>query len=376
MKTKKQYLSLIAAVALLVGISLQVMPMGQASAAQITNRSLTLVAGATDGGSKPGGVVKHQFNFTLPSSTSVGSMKFQYCTTAASVSGGIGCNLPSNMSTTAATLGNETGVTGFSVGVGSPNGTVILSRTASAIAPGAVSYRLDNITNPDIPMTFFVRISTYSSTDGSGSPIDSGTVAAATSTQIQLTGTMPESLVFCAGATIGQTAGVPDCSTVTTGSISFDKLFSPTDTAISTSQMAASTNAGQGYAITVNGTTLTSGTNTINAMTSTDTSKKGISQFGMNLKLNTSAASSSFPGSSAELAPTSNSTNYNGRPVPSSGYDVADSFKFTSGNTIADSNGTGTDAQIYTVSYITNVPGSQPAGTYTTTLTYVCTPTF
>lgn len=37
--------------------------------------------------------------------------------------------------------------------------------------------------------------------------------------------------------------------------------------------------------------------------------------------------------------------------------------------------GTGS-GQIFTVSYIVNVPGSQPAGNYTTTLTYICTPTF
>ena len=32
--------------------------------------------------------------------------------------------------------------------------------------------------------------------------------------------------------------------------------------------------------------------------------------------------------------------------------------------------------QIFTVAYMANVSGSQPAGTYATTLTYVCTATF
>jgi hypothetical protein len=233
-----------------------------------------------------------------------------------------------------------------------------------------VSYRLDGIKNPTDAETFFVRISTYGSLDGTGSAIDTGTVAAATSTQIQLNGTMPESLVFCAGKTVGTTSGVPDCGTVTTGVVDFDRLFSPTDTALATSQMAASTNAGSGYAITVNGPTLTSGSNTINAMASADTSKHGISQFGMNLVTNTT------PTIGAAIAPLSNGTNYNAEPTPSSGYDVADSFKFASGNTVADSTSKGTDAQIYTVGYIVNVPGSQPAGTYASTLTYICTPTF
>jgi hypothetical protein len=54
-----------------------------ASATQITSRSLTLEQGAGgDGGSKPSGTVKHKFDFTIPSSTTLGSIKFQYCTTA------------------------------------------------------------------------------------------------------------------------------------------------------------------------------------------------------------------------------------------------------------------------------------------------------
>ena len=54
-----------------------------ASASQITARSLTLVANGSNGGSKPGGVVNHAFAFTLPGGSNVGSIKFQYCTTAA-----------------------------------------------------------------------------------------------------------------------------------------------------------------------------------------------------------------------------------------------------------------------------------------------------
>ena len=34
------------------------------------------------------------------------------------------------------------------------------------------------------------------------------------------------------------------------------------------------------------------------------------------------------------------------------------------------------EAQVYTASYIVNVAGNTYAGTYTTTLTYICTPTF
>lgn len=366
--------SLFTLVAVLV---LQFIPLNVASAAQITTRSLTLQAGATDGGSKPSGVVNHLFDFTVAGG-SVGSVKFEYCTTAAPVTNGVLCDLPVGLSTTSATLGLETGATGFSGINNTTNGTVIISRAAAAaVAGGALSYRLDGVTNPSTTnKAFFVRISTHTSLNATDpTPVDSGTVTASTAAQITLDGTMPESLVFCTGATVGLTGGVPDCATATSGAISFNQLFSPTDTATATSQMAASTNAGAGYVITVNGPTLTSGSNTVAPIGSTAPGVRGVSQFGLNLKANTTATSTVAIGS--EVATISNGTNY--RAQSTTAYSTVDNFKFQSGEGVANSGFgglSGSDSQIYTVSYIVNVPGSQPAGTYTSTLTYICTPTF
>lgn len=107
---------------------------------------------------------------------------------------------------------------------------------------------------------------------------------------------MPESLIFCTGATVGVQGGgdvdnhsdgsLPDCSTATAGAVSFNAEFSPAATAYATSMMAASTNAGTGYSITLHGATLTSGSNTIPAM-ATGVSTLNVSQFGLNLRLNT-----------------------------------------------------------------------------------------
>ncbi len=342
-----------------------------AHAAQITVRSLTLQAGVTDGGSMPGGVVNHFFGFTVPTTASVGSIEFKYCTLAAGT-----CTTPSGLDTTAATMGTQSGATGFTL-VNTTNGAPYITRTAASItAATAVTYQLLAVTNPSTTnQTFFVRISTFSTTNATGGATDTGSVAASTATQIVLTGTMPESLVFCTGATVTTTAGVPDCATATAGTISFNQLFSPTDTATAVSMMAASTNAGAGYAITINGPTLTSGGNTVTAMGASTVGVRGTSQFGLNLKANTTTTST--PAIGTEVAPAANGTNYRGQAV--TGYNTVDNFKFATGNSVADSaNGGagGTDAQIFTVSYIVNVPGSQPAGTYTTTLTYICTPTF
>jgi len=379
---KKQTIFIrVISVAILVTILVsQLLPIATADAAQITIRSLELQAGVSDGGSKAGGVVDHKFTFTLPSvgNTSVGSIKFEYCTLAAGVPDPATCVTPTGLVTTAATMGAQTGAQGFSM-VNTLNGAPYITRPTASISAGTVvSYILNTITNPTTEnSTFFVRIKTFATTDASGASTDAGTVNASTATQIILDGIMPESLVFCAGATVSNNiaTSLPDCATATAGAIHFNQLFSPTDTATSTSQMAASTNAGTGYAITVNGPTLTSGSNTISTMNSLDIGRHGVSQFGLNLMANTTATSTVAVGT--DVTPAANATNYRGEAATN--YSTFDSFKFATGNIVADSANGGagaTDAQIFTVSYIVNVPGSQPAGTYVTTLTYICTPTF
>jgi hypothetical protein len=382
MKSGMRFVRLVFAVFILIAVLAYAFPEHHAYAAQITSRSLLLQAGASDGGSKPSGVVNHLFSFTLPTAGNVGSIKFEYCTIA------IGsCTTPPGLVTTSASMGSQSGATGFTL-VNTTNGAPYITRTAASIsATTAVSYQLLTVTNPNNTQcfsgttpqsnncTFFVRITSYDDANLTGSAVDTGVVAASTNTQITLTGTMPESLVFCTGQTVSTTGGVPDCSTATTGAIGFNQLFSPTDTATATSQMAASTNASSGYNISVNGTTLTSGSNTITAMAGSTTGVKGTSQFGINLKANTTSTSN--PAIGTEVAPVSNGTNYRGEAL--TGYSTVDNFKYVTGDSIADSGFSslsGSDAQIFTISYMVNVNGSQSAGTYTTTLTYICTPTY
>jgi hypothetical protein len=369
----RKLVRLVFAVVSVTAIVFSVLPSTSVSAAEITSRSLTLQAGVSDGGSKPSGVVNHLFTFTLPSvgNTNVGSIQFLYCTTA----GGT-CFTPPGLSTTSAAYGTHSGVTFTSI-VNTTNGAPYLSRTSASVTAGTtVTEQLTGITNPSTAnQPFYIRISTFASIDTTGSPTDTGTVAASTANQITLTGTMPESLIFCTGATISTTGGVPDCSTATSGAISFNQLFSPSDTATATSQMSASTNASTGYSITVNGPTLTSGSNTVTAMNTAGVGVRGTSQFGLNLIANTTTTST--PAVGTDLAPVSNTTNYKGQPL--TGYGTADTFKYLSGDPIANSadGGAGpTDSQIYTTSYIVNVNGAQAVGTYTTTLTYICTATF
>ncbi len=384
----KRVLVLVSGIFIFGTVIVSAFPFSSAYAAgQITKRSLTLEA-ATNPGSMPSGIVNHLFTFTLPSTSLIKSIKFEYCTTADIDVGGA-CVTPNGLSTTSATLGTQSGLSFDSVvntSQGSPYVTSAAGVTPNGTTPTTI--QLLGVTNPDNTncggvtpasnnCTFYVRITTYATTDATGAATDSGTVAASTSTQITLNGTMPESLIFCTGGTISvNTNSIPDCTTATSGSITFNQLFSPTATATASSQLAASTNALSGYAITVSGPTLTAGSNTIPAIGATPaTSSIGSGQFGMNLVANTT------PAIGTNVTPAPNGTNFWGK--PSTNFGTGDSFAFDTSalNTIAASdNGTGTghptDSQIYTASYIVNVSGSQVAGTYTTTLTYICTPTF
>src|SRR3954469_8379096 len=114
MRLRKRLLSI---TLLALVFSLTVTQMNTSAAAQITNRSLTLQAGTTDGGSKPGGVVKHYFAFTLPTGGSVGSVQFLYCTTASG-----SCTTPTGLVTTSATLASQSGAAGFTI-VNTTNGS-------------------------------------------------------------------------------------------------------------------------------------------------------------------------------------------------------------------------------------------------------------
>ncbi len=396
---------LLVATVLISATLLQVISFGNASALQITARSLELRSGdahgsagsqVIDGGSTPSGIVRHRFAFTLPSNATLGSIKFTYCTLPGAESDT--CNKPAGLDVDAATLEVDTlggSDSDFSMQSPAPSNDNVfyVTRTPASAGPNSVMViGVNGVTNPSAAnTTFFVRISSFATADATGSSTDYGVVAASTGRDIVLTGTMPESLVFCAAETIGETANVPDCAAkATDGAVSFDRLFSPSDTAFATSQLAASTNAGSGYAISVMGPTLTSGTNTVTAMSTGGTSAHGVSQFGLNLVENYSGVEDpEIPTLGADVTTPTGGSIYHGQAATN--YATADNFRFVPtsnfvagdqteisrfGETVANSDSQGTDAQVFTVSYIVNVPGSQPAGQYTTTLTYICTATY
>jgi len=126
--------------------------------------------------------------------------------------------------------------------------------------------------------------------------------------------------------------------------------------------MTAATNSASGYVVTINGSTLTSGVDTITALAAQTASTVGNSQFGINLKANTTPSVGSNVSGTGSGTATAN-------------YGTADQFRFVTGDSVASASGP-TNSNTYTVSYIGNIAGITPAGSYSTILTYIATATF
>jgi hypothetical protein len=362
---------------------------------QIDDRTLTLSSSSPeDELASP--TTTYTFTFSVPQSTVIESVGIEICEEAA---GGT-CTTPTGFSNTtgAATLASQPTNLGDGSGWTIDNGTAgelrIVNDTNSSAPTGSQTIVFDEVQNPTTAnQAFYGRITTYSD-DTWTTAIDTGTVAASTAEPIILTGTMPESLIFCTGETIDVNASdVPQCSTASSGDISFNQLFSPEATAWATSQMAASTNASAGYAITVSGSTLMNGATPISAIGGTaSTSSTGTGQFGMNLVDNDSDTTigSGSPNpisyyddtnapADGDVYPVPNNDNYRGQPKGAFATATEFAFDATASNIVAASDNLTagpTDSQRFTATYIVNVSGGQLAGTYTTTLTYICTPTF
>jgi hypothetical protein len=118
--------------------------------------------------------------------------------------------------------------------------------------------------------------------------------------------------------------------------------------------ISASTNATSGYSITINGSTLSYGGNTINAIGASNTaSSAGTEQFGLRMTASGGSGTVSAPYAAAGFA-----------------FDTA-AFP----DQVASATGTSANTT-YSVRYVGNITSSTEAGAYTSTLTYLATANF
>lgn len=334
-------------VALLIWIIVLVLPKNVLSA-QMLNRSVTI----TD--PRPGVTTTHTFNFSLQTVGTIGSLQFEYCSNSPVIT--TPCVAPTGLDVSAATISSQTGETGFSVDPATTANNLILTRPPAANVAIPVSYGFSNVINQSTPnSTVFVRVTSYPTTDASGAFTDDGSVAYSTSSPLSVSGYVPPYLIFCVGVTV---AG--DCSSASGQLLSLGELR-PTAPSFATSQFAGATNDPGGFSTFVNGLTMTSGSNTIAALGTPQASQAGISQFGMNLRANSS------PG-------VGNNPSGIGTSVPTSDYNQPNLYVFK--NQVVTSSTLPTEYNLFTASYVVNVSSNQPAGIYNTTLTYIATAAF
>ncbi len=318
------------------------------SASSLTGRSVRIRS------SSPGATTNHLFSFTFPSTTSIGSLSFEYCSNSPQI--GAPCVAPVGLDASGVVLDSQTGEVGFSKDGSSTANRIVLTRLPGLTSAIPATYNFSNIINQSTPnSTAYVRIASYSSSDGTGATVDDGAVAYSTASPLNVSGFVPPYLSFCVGVVVAI-----DCSNATGTRLNFGELSTKEPRYLS-SQFSVATNDPTGYVTSVIGTTMTSGNNVIPALAVPLPSQAGVSQFGMNLRAN------SVPPIGANPAGI-------GTGVVASNYANPNHFFFKNGAMA--SSPLPSNYTAFTVSYIVNVNQTQPPGIYTTTLTYVASVAF
>lgn len=324
--------------------------MSLAYGAQITERSL--VMSSNNAGEHN---VQYDIGFSVATAGSIQSISIDFCSNSALLEDT--CVPPWGFDALNANLIGQTGVSGF---IKSPSSTVnqlvLTHAPAGPISAGPVHFEFDGITNPTNPESYYAKISTYASTDASGTPVDFGALAFTVNNKFDVSVEVPPYLLFCQGVSI---SGF-DCSTATGDLLNLGQL-SEQVSSVAQSQAVAATNASGGYTITVGGGTMTSGNNILPPMAG-GASTVGASQFGVNLRANSVPDIGENPSGPGSGAPRPN-------------YNQANRYRFVNNDLLASATGV-QDFKKYTISYVVNVAKSQPPGVYSTTLTYICLANF
>jgi hypothetical protein len=220
-----------------------------------------------------------------------------------------------------------------------------------------MSVTLNNVVNPSTTGSYYARIRTFASGDGSGVSTDEGGLAFAISRPFNVTTEVPPFLYFCVAKDIPGLS----CAMATGDFVEMGEL-SASGANTGYSQMLVATNAGQGFVVSVIGTPPTSGNNVIQAMAASDTSHPGNNQFGVNLTANNAPGVGQAPAGP-------------GTSMPVAAYNTPNVFRFINGDTLVSTNTT-SDYRKFTVSYLINRRADQPPGVYNTVILYVALATY
>jgi hypothetical protein len=154
-----------------------------ASAYNLLSARTVEMSSSADGTIAAGQNATYKVSFGIASSHNVGSVVVQFCDNSPII--GDSCNAPTGLNdhfaTTLATANNTGSVTPLAVDtVNSTINRVVLTRTGGVQAvtnSDTVNVELQNITNPtNVNTTFYARLYTYTSVDGTTGMTDAGGV--------------------------------------------------------------------------------------------------------------------------------------------------------------------------------------------------------
>lgn len=341
----------VAALCLLMAFGAFLVVQQRADAVRFQYRSLYINS------SLPNADTFYTISLQYPTVDPVGSLNIQFCTEAIAY---LPCDAPPGLDVSNAVLTTQSGATGFALTSQTQN-TLIISRPPSGTTLSYSKYTFDNVTNPSASNeTFYARLTSHASMDGSGPLIDYGSIASTTTLAVGIITQVPPYLIFCTGKVILSA----DCSDPQGPLLEVFPDPSAEEAMTTSSEMMAYTNARNGLTIVVTGRTLTSGIYEIPPIEGApEISIPGKPQFGINLTENNDPVIGDFP-----TGPGANA-------VLNSDYTEQNKFVFHPGDILVTSNGV-TKPRKFTVSYIVNIPPDQHPGVYSTTVTYICTGSF
>jgi hypothetical protein len=395
----------------------------QAHAAMVTSRSLSLSSSANGstatgaaGSGTNGAQAKHTVKFTLATpATTLGSIALIYCTspipqtacTSGTATTGNEANLTSaTVSTTAGTLGGsgwaldttttDPTITNYGTcnGGGTVRGNCVLLKPTStgANTGGTVTVQIayggaagNYVVNPTTDNnTFYVRIVTFS--DNYTTVVDNGGTANSTASTINITAKVQETLNFSVGSTPTSPTG---CGALTNGGIALgdvNGVLNFTTAYDAHSYFRVSTNANNGTLIYYSGDTLKSGSNSIASIglaAGGTSSTPGTAQFGLAIDSSDTQLGNGY--SFTNLAANNGSNiaghafNYSGGAGTITTGGTAkfqyDTGSLTTPDPIAVAS-TPIVCDTGSVRYLGNISTTTPPGIYTTTITYLATPTY
>lgn len=346
---RKKYLPVSVVGIIVVVVVILIGLFGHAEATEFTDRSLMVQTPAA------GQVTDYTFTFGYSVASPLGSVTYEFCDMPLPLDP---CVAPVGLDVQAASLTAQTGETGFSI-VSQTSNTIVMGRTAQIPAAGPSMYTFSNVTNPTgDAQVVFVRLQSFSSNDGTGAFIDEGAVATSTTRDVEIYTQVPPVLIFCVATVINDT----ECADMS-GNYHDAGELDATQTAALSVQMHARTNARSGYTIQMTGNSMASGIHTIPSVAVPTPSFVGVGQFGMNIAANTVPAIGTDP-----VGPGLNA-------IVNPSYTIPNQYLYNDGDVLVTSTNPTRDRK-FTMSYIVNVPETQPLGVYTTTITYVCIGSF